>query len=165
MKVPAEQMPKMNESQTRWFQNVINKFDIVAREEGKKLWLVFDHIGASEVEDKIADALASTAIYTITEASALRVIFIEVDPANLKLEVPILNRLRTDDASLPLQNDLVTFFKKARDLSGKNHVPDTDIDDAVSTIMSELNVLSAAERAFEYSPRVWKSAVQLGFIQ
>lgn len=164
MEVPAEQMPKMNESQTRWFQNVIDKFDIVAREADKKLWLVFDHIGASEVEDKIADALANTAIYTLNEASALRVILIDVDPAKLKLEVPILKKLRTDDASLPVREDLITFFKQARDLSGKKSVPDTAIDNAVSTIMSELSGLSVAERAYEYSPKAWKSAVELGFI-
>lgn len=164
MEVPAEQIPKLNESQTRWFQNVIGKFDIVAREAGKKLWLVFDHIGASEVEDKIADALAQTAIYTVTEASALRVIFIDVDPAKLKLEVPILRKLRTDDAALPVRADLVTFFKQARHWSGKTNVSDTDIEGAASKIMNDLDGLNAAERAYEYSPLAWKSATQLGLI-
>jgi hypothetical protein len=164
MRVPAEQIPKLNESQTRWFQNVIDKFEIVAREKGKKLWLVFDHIGSDAVEDKIADALASTAIYTVTEASALRVILIDVDPAALKLETPILKKLRKDNAALPVRDDVVTFLKQARDWSGKNQVLDPQIDKEATSIMNSLAGLSETERAYEFSTLTWNSAARLGFI-
>jgi hypothetical protein len=164
MGVPAEDMPKMHESQTRWFQNAIRKFEVVARDTGKKLWLVFDHFGVSDVEDKIADALASTAIYTIDEALALHVILIDVDPARLKLEVPMLRKLRNDAAALPAQNDLVTFLKQARDMSGKNGVSDAEIEQAATGIMDSLLAYSEAERAYEFSQLTWKSAVQLGFV-
>jgi hypothetical protein len=165
MRVPAEQIPKLNESQTRWFQNVIDKFEIVAREAGNKLWLVFDHIGSDVVEDKIADALANTAIYTVTEASALRVILIDVDPAALKLETPILKKLRKDNAALPGRADLVTFLKQARDWSGKNHVLDPEIDSAATEIMASLAGLSEADRAYEFSTLTWNCAARLGFVQ
>lgn len=164
MGVAPEQIPKLNESQTRWFQNVIGKFEIVARKAGSKLWLVFDHIGSNAVEDKIADALANTAIYTITEASALRVILIDVDPAALKLETPILRKLRKDNAALPVHMDVVTFLKKARDWSGKNQVPDPDIELEATQIMDSLAGFSEADRAYEFSSLTWKSAARLGFL-
>lgn len=162
--VPSEAMPKLHESETRWFQNAIQKFEIVARDEGKKLWLIFDHIGTGEIEDKIADALASTAIYTIDDASALYVILIDVESTRLKLEVPILRKLRNDAAALPNWDDLVAFLKQAREMSGKNHVPDSDIEQAVTKIMDNLSEYSQAERAYEYSQLTWKSAVQFGFL-
>lgn len=165
MCVPPDEMPKLNESQTRWFQNAIDKFEIVAREQGKKLWLVFDHVGAGEVEDKIADALAKTAIYTIAEASALHVILIDVDPAMLKLEIPVLRKLRSDKAALPARSELVAFLRQARELSGKTTVTDARIDDAVTDIMAGLAGFSDADRAYEYSGLTWKCAVQFGFIQ
>lgn len=163
MRVPAEEMPKLNESQTRWFQNAINKFEAVARDAGKKFWLVFDHIGTGEIEDKIADALASTAIYAIEEASALRVVLIGVDPARLKLEPPIFRRLRNDDASLPVEADVVAFLKQARSLLGKA-VADADIDTAALAIMKDLAAVGPADRAYEYSPLVLKRAGQLGLL-
>lgn len=162
--VPAEAMPKLHESETRWFQNAIRKFEVVARDAGKKLWLVFDHFGMSEVEDKIADALANTAIYTIDEAIALHVILIDMDPARLKLEVSMLRKLRNDAAALPVRNDLVTFLKQARDMSGKRGVSDADIEQAATNIMNSLSGYSETERAYEYSQLTWKSALQLGFV-
>lgn len=164
MKVPPEQMPKMNESQTRWFQNAIDKFEVVAREKGKKLWLVFDHIGTGEIEDKIADALATTAIYTISEASALRVILIDVDPARLKLEKPILNKLRSDSASLPEKKDVIAFLKEARRLSQKAAVTDPQIEAAATAIMTKLAVLSEKDRAYQYSQLAWEEAAKLQFV-
>lgn len=164
MKVPADQIPRLNESQTRWFQNVIDKFEIVAREAGKKLWLVFDHVGTGEIEDKIADALANTAIYTMDEASALRVVLIGIEPARLKLEPPILRRLRSDDAALPVHAEVVAFLKQARTLSGKLNVADATIDLAAGDIMNRLAALAPADRAYEYSPLAWKGAVELGLV-
>lgn len=163
MRVPAEEIPKLNESQTRWFQNAISKFETVARDEGKRLWLVFDHIGTGEIEDKIADALASAAIYTIEEAFALRVVLIGVDPARLRLEPPIFRRLRNDDASLPVQADVVAFLKQARSLLGKP-VTDADINTTAEAIMNDLESVSPADRAYEYSPLAIKGAEQLGLL-
>lgn len=164
MQVPAVALPKMHESQTRWFQNCIRKFEVVARESGKKLWLVFDHIGAGSVEDRIADALASTAIFTIDEAIALYVVLIDVDPSSLKLEVPVLRRLRKDQAALPERDDLVSFLTQARELSGKKQVSDAEIDQAATEILTGLSKYAEEERGFEYSQLTWKSALQLGFV-
>jgi hypothetical protein len=164
MKVPAEDMPKLFESQTRWFQNAIRKFEVVAQETRKQLWLVFDHFGVGEVEDKIADALASTAIYAIDEAKALFVVLIDVEPSTLKLEVPVARRLLNDAAALPERQDLVAFLKQARDISEKPEVSDAAIEDAVTAIMDSLQTYGESERAYEYSQLTCKRARQLGFL-
>lgn len=165
MRVPADEMPKLNESQTRWFQNAIDKFEIIARENGKKLWLVFDHIGAREIDEKIADALASTAVYTINEASSLRVILIDVDPTQLKLEIPIFRKLRSDAAVLPVKEDVVDFLKRAREMSGRIAVTDESINIAATNIIASIAGLDEPTRAYEYSRFTWNSAVQLGLVQ
>lgn len=165
MRVPSDEIPKMNESQTRWFQNAIDKFEVVARERHCKLWLVFDHMGSGEIEDKIADALASTAIYTISEASALHVVLIDVDPTRLKLETPMRQKLRSDKAQLPAREELVNFLKDARTMSGKTAVSDADIDNAATQILSQLGAFEESQRAYQYSQLTWKSSVQLGFVQ
>jgi len=164
MCVPAAEIPQKNASETRWFQNVIGKFQTVARDKNKKLWLVFDHIGSDEVEDKIADALASTAIYTFKEASALYIILIDIEPSRLGLDRPQLEKLRNDSAVLPVRGDLVTFLKRAREMSGKWHVPDEDIEQAVTSIMDDLAGYGAEERAYKYSQLTWKRAMRLGFV-
>lgn len=164
MNVPSNAMPTPFESPTRLFQNSIRKFDAVAREQQKCLWLVFDHFGASETEDKIADALASTAILALDETKALYVVLIDVDPARLKLEVPISRRLLKDSAALPEYGDLVTFLKQAREAAFKLTVSDAEIEQAAAEIMDSLQTYNASERAYEYSQLTCKSARQLGFL-
>lgn len=164
MRVPADEMPKMNESQTRWFQNAIDKFEVVAKESGRKLWLIFDHVGAGEIEDKIADALASTTIYTISEATALRVILIDVDPPRLNLEVRIRNKLRVDDAALPVEDELFEFFKQARTWLNKADPQDQTLKGAARDIMQALAALPAEEQPYGYSSLAWNKAVQLGLV-
>ncbi len=164
MNVPASAMPTRFESPTRWFQNSIRKFEAVARDQQKCLWLVFDHFGGSDTEDKIADALASTTILALDETKALYVVLIDVDPARLKLEVPISRRLLKDSAALPEYGDLVTFLKQAREASLKLTVSDAQIEHAATEIMDSLKTYNENERAYEYSQLTCKSARQLGFL-
>ena len=164
MGVPPEAMPQLNASETRWFQSAILKFENVARNQGKQLWLVFDHIGTGDIDDKITDALASTATYTLSDANALYVILIDVEPTRLKLAGHLLRQLRNDAATLPNRADLVAFLEQARAMSGKMQVSDAAIDQAVTGIMHDLSGCDQAERAYEFSRLAWYSAMQLGFL-
>jgi hypothetical protein len=164
MEVPSSAMPQLHESQTRWFQNAMRKFDTVARGAGKKLWLVFDHIGLSEEEDKVADALASAAIFALDDASALQVVLIDMDPSRLKLEPQIRTKLRSDQAALPVRDDLVNFLQQARALSKRTDVQDEHIEREVTDIVQALTACDESQRAYELSPLAWRSASKLGLV-
>jgi hypothetical protein len=161
--VPYDRIPEHNESETRWFELAIRKFDNVVRERGKKLWLVFDHIRtANGVEPNIADALTKVATYATDDSQRLRIVLIDLDPADLLWERKS-SRVKIDYAELPSKADIEAFLQSAN-LAAKANLQGTELADAADKIVSSLTGLDRQERGYKLAEETWGHVVRLNLL-
>lgn len=172
MELPETGLPPRNESEVRWFEHVIRKFDQTARKNGQRLWLVFDHIQAGAANDsKIVDAITQVITYAADEGGNLRVVVIGQDPYELMLEDYVRDQIQTDYAALPDKSDILKFLEQLRDearvrLQAKAKQPpsDSELANAAEQIMTTLKAIDSKTLPSRYSEVTWTHAERLDLI-
>lgn|GEM_PF-6182807 len=160
--VPYDEILPHLEADTRWFEHAVRRFDSVVRGRRQKLWLVFDHIRSEQgVEASIADALARLVKYAIDDTAELRIVLIDMNPADLQLEPVFKNRIEKDTASLPnTRADIVGFFKKAREAKAAP-IDVAELESAASDVLAALAAYAPEELAYSLPKETWRQAVRL----
>jgi hypothetical protein len=164
MEIPAANIPPQNESDTRWFEHVIRKFDYVAGKNNKQLWLVFDNIPSWEERgEQLADALTKIVEYACLETDHLRVVIIGVRPNELLFEKSIQPRISTDVAVLPSKADIVAFLEKAGQ-QAKVTLSPAQLESTADQVLADFQKSGGSNEPYQLSAVTWKHALELKIV-
>lgn len=167
MEVPRALMPEGLATEPKWFANCIQKFDVVAMEKNKLLWLVFDHVGSAGILDSaLSEALARVLTYACDRSQSLRVVLIDMKPEDLlSLQEPhIRTRLAQDTAVLPDREDIKAFLQELATRIGRQ-LTQAELDTAANTIMAAIaNYVPQANAPYAYSEITWMRAHDLHLV-
>jgi hypothetical protein len=164
MEIPAASMPPQNESDTRWFEHVIRKFDYVAGHNNRQLWLVFDNIPSWEERgEQLADALTKIVEYACLETDHLRVVIIGMRPNELLVEKSIQPRISTNVAMLPSKADIVAFLEKAGQQANVPLSP-AELASTADQVMADFQQSGGSNEPYQLSSVTWKHALALRIV-
>lgn len=162
LQMPFEKIPIQNQTESRWFENAIITFDNVVRERGQKLWLVFDHIpnDKREIDPSMHEALSTLVRYATMVSQRLRIVLIDIEHSDLRIERGSQRRVGTDFAVVPTEVDIRNFLCAVQ-RAAKVSRTDEEIEGAVSIIVSDLCKCAPDDYVWELSPLTWTQVVRL----
>lgn len=165
LEIPADRMPPRNESDTKWFEHAIRKFDYVAGKMGKRLWLVFDHVPSWEERgEQLSDALTKIVEYTCQESDHLRVVIIDIHADELLLQQSTQLRVSTNTAALPTKEDIASFLKAAGN-QVRISLDAAQLDSTASCVITDLKQAEEDKAPFKLSEVTWNYARKLNIVE